>query len=140
MRQKYCGTAIQVSLILLLASSISYAADGNKGIGPFTDAKIEDKIDQKMADTGKTVFTNKCSACHKIGERYVGPDLGGITKRRTAQWTMNMIINPAEMLEKDETAQELLGEFMVPMTFQNVSKEDVRAIYEYFRTEDKKSK
>lgn len=128
-----------VALSLLLSSSSQgLATESELGVGPFKDIKIEEKLDKKLAETGSGVFTNKCSACHKIGERYVGPALSGVTKRRSAQWIMNMIINPAEMLEQDKTAQELLGEYMVPMTFQNVSKEDVRAIYEYFRSEDTK--
>ena len=72
---------------------------------------------------GKTLFEAKCSACHKAEERYVGPALKGVTTRRSAEWIMNMILNPAEMLEKDATAKELLAEYMTQMTFQNVTQD-----------------
>jgi hypothetical protein len=51
---------------------------------------------------------------------------------------MNMILNPQEMVQKDPTAQALLEEFLVPMTFQNVTPEETRAILEYFRHYDEK--
>lgn len=133
---RYCQFTI--ATLIMAFGCLSFSADADKGVGPFKDVKIEDKIDAKLAEKGKGIFTSKCSACHKISERYVGPMLKGITKKRTPEWTMNMIINPAEMLEKNDAAQELLGEFLVPMTFQNVSQDDVRAIYEYFRQEDAK--
>jgi len=49
-----------------------------------------------------------------------------------------MILNPAEMIQKHPETKKLLAEYSVPMTFQNVTKDDARAILEYFRTcEDK---
>ena len=125
---------ILISMNLIF--NFSNAAELSKGVGPVKELKLESTIDQALSNKGKEVFTSKCSACHKMEERYVGPALKGITTRRAPEWTMNMILNPAEMLEKDETAQELLGEFLVPMTFQNVTQDETRAIYEYFRFVD----
>lgn len=107
----------------------------SKGIGPVTEVKI-DALNPAMATKGKATFEAKCSACHKIDERYVGPGLKDVTKRRTPEWIMNMILNPVEMTQKDPAAQELLGEFLTQMTFQNVSQEDARGILEYFRQND----
>ncbi len=112
-------------------------ADSGKGIGPVKDVSLE-KIDVALVARGKKVFTAKCSACHKSEERYVGPALRGVTQRRKPEWIMNMILNPAQMLEEDETAKGLLGEFMVPMTFQNISQEEARAVLEYLREIDGK--
>ncbi|MGZ3773886.1 MAG: c-type cytochrome [Pseudobdellovibrionaceae bacterium] len=121
-------------IALGLLSPLAMAEDKDKGIGPYTEAKIEATVDKNMANKGLALFTNKCSACHKIDERYVGPALKGVTKRRTPEWIMNMMLNPGEMLEKNDTAKELLGEYLVPMTFQNVTKDDARFILEYFRS------
>lgn len=107
----------------------------NKGIGPIKSVELS-AVDNKLAAQGKEAFTSKCSACHKIGERYVGPDLAGVTKRRSPEWIMNMILNPQEMIQKDPIAQELFGEFLVPMTFQNVTEKDARAILEYIREQN----
>lgn len=132
------------SVLLFLALGIMpfqfASADVDKGIGPITDVKLDVKIDEIMAGKGKAVFATKCSACHKMEERYVGPALKGTTTRRSPEWIMNMILNPAEMIEKNETAKDLFGEYLVPMAFQNVSKEDARTILEFLRSSDSKAK
>lgn len=108
------------------------------GIGPI-QSKIElGPIDDALAQKGEKLFNEKCTACHKIEERYVGPALKGITERRTPEWIMNMILNPMEMTQKDPQAKELLAEYLTQMTNQNVSQEDARAILEYFRKIDSK--
>lgn len=108
----------------------------SKGVGPVKEVKLG-PIDPELAEKGGKVFEEKCSACHKLDERYVGPALRGVTTRRTPEWIMNMILNPQGMLQEDPTAQELLAEYFVPMTFQNVSQADARAILEYLRLGDR---
>ena len=110
---------------------------GDLGVGPIKKVEIK-AVDAALSAQGKNVFTAKCSACHKFGERYVGPDLAGVSIRRTPEWIMNMILNPQEMIQKDPIASELFGEFLVPMTFQNVTESQARAILEYFREKDSK--
>lgn len=105
------------------------------GVGPIRMVEIG-PLDPALASKGKIIFEQKCAACHKFDERYVGPALKGVTERRKPEWIMNMILNPSEMLEKDPTAKELLATYLTPMTFQDVSKEQARAILEYFRQED----
>ena len=109
----------------------------NHGVGPIKSLELA-AVDAALVAKGKEVFAAKCSACHKIGERYVGPDLAGVTKRRSPEWIMNMILNPQEMTQKDPIAQELFGEFLIQMTFQNVTEADARALLENFRDHDSK--
>jgi mono/diheme cytochrome c family protein len=109
-------------------------AASDKGVGPVSNVTLADTPDQALADKGKALFEGNCSACHKFGERYVGPDLSGVTKRRKPEWIMNMVLNPQEMLQKDATAQQLLAEYMTQMPYQNLKEEEVRAVLEYFRT------
>ncbi|MDO8494149.1 MAG: c-type cytochrome [Deltaproteobacteria bacterium] len=111
------------------------SAEANKGIGPISSVTLE-PLDAQKAAQGEAAFKTKCSACHKIGERYVGPDLKGVTLRRQPEWIMNMILNPTEMLQKDPVAQELLATYLVQMTFQNVTPEEARSILEFFRKND----
>jgi len=125
--------ALVLSTGLLLSPQVRAAeAEESKGVGPVKSLTLE-KLSDAMAKEGKGIFDGKCSACHKMTERYVGPGLADVTKRRSPEWIMNMILNPAEMLQKDSAAQELLGEYMTQMTFQNVSEADARKILEYFR-------
>jgi len=76
-----------------------------------------------------------CTACHRADKKFIGPAPVGILKRRSPEWVMNMILNPEQMVKEDPLAKELLLEFNgAPMTNQNLSKEDARAVLEYFRT------
>jgi cytochrome c len=104
------------------------------GYGPIKKVDLG-AIDQQLADKGQKIFESKCVACHKIDQKLIGPKLGGITKSRTPEFIMNMILNPDEMIQKNPEVKKLHDESNnVSMTFQNVTQEDARAILEYFRT------
>ncbi len=106
----------------------------NKGIGPIKSITLG-VLDQSMADNGKKLFKNKCSSCHKTTKKFIGPNPTGILKRRSPEWVMNMIMNPAEMVKKDPIAKQLFIKFNgSPMANQNLTKEETRAVLEYFRT------
>ncbi|SNR73177.1 c-type cytochrome [Lutibacter flavus] len=105
----------------------------DKGIGPITSIALSE-VDEVMAAEGKEVFKTKCSACHKMSKRFVGPGLAGVTERRTPEWIMNMILNPEEMVAKNPLAKKLLAEYLSPMANQNLTENEARLILEYFRT------
>lgn len=123
------------SALIYTHSMDGFAEDSGPGVGPITKITLE-AINPALVKKGKELFTTKCSACHKFEDRYVGPAMKGVTQRRSPEWIMNMILNPQEMLQKDAVAAQLLEEFLTPMTFQNVSQDDARAILEYFRNYD----
>ncbi len=109
----------------------------NKGIGPIDSVKINEEIDVEMASRGNVLYEQKCKACHKVGETFIGPPPNGILKRRAPEWVMNMMLNPEEMLQKDSLAKALFMEFNGQMmTNQQLTVEEARAILEYFRTLD----
>ena len=106
------------------------------GIGPITaPVSVDAKVDEKMAKHGHELFEQKCSACHKMSERYVGPALGEVTKRRTPAFVMNMVLNPQGMVEKHPVTKKLLGEFFVPMPNQNLTPDEARQVVEYLRAQ-----
>ena len=108
----------------------------NKGIGPISSVTLGE-IDQALVSEGETVFKAKCTACHKISKKFVGPALKGITERRSPEWIMNMTLNPEEMIQKDPIAKQLLAEANgAPMANQNLTEEEARALLEYFRTKN----
>lgn len=113
-------------------------SDKNIGIGPVKELKLPEQIDQAMAAEGKKIYDEKCTACHKPYEKYIGPAPVGVLKRRTPEWVMNMILNPEEMTKKDPVAKELLAQFASPMANQNLTQEEARKIVEYFRTLEEK--
>ncbi|MBG7629948.1 MAG: cytochrome c [Bacteroidetes bacterium] len=105
----------------------------DKGIGPITNVTLG-AIDESMAAEGKEVFKTKCSACHKMTKRFVGPGLAGVTERRTPEWIMNMILNPEGMVAENPIAKKLLAEYLAPMANQSLTEKEARLILEYFRT------
>ncbi|MFV0530840.1 MAG: c-type cytochrome [Flavobacteriales bacterium] len=107
----------------------------DKGIGPVTELKLPDTIDQAMATEGKAIFEAKCTACHKPTEKYIGPAPKGVLDRRTPEWVMNMILNPEEMLQKDPIAKQLYRDNNgAVMANQNLKEDEARKVLEFFRT------
>lgn len=123
------------------AADAGQGADGltpfqlEHGIGPITEVLTLGALDQGLADSGQKVFGAKCTACHKVGEKYIGPELGGVLTRRTPTFVMNMILNPNEMVERHPVAKQLLAEAMTLMANQGLTTEDARAVVEYLRTQ-----
>lgn len=105
----------------------------NKGIGPVTNLTLG-PIDNSLAAEGKKIYDAKCTACHNPTQKLIGPPQKGVLERRTPEWTMNMILNPQEMIDKDPIAKQLLKEFNnIPMTSQGLTQEDARKVLEYLR-------
>jgi hypothetical protein len=107
----------------------------NKGVGPITSVELPETIDDAMVAAGAETFKTKCTACHKIGKKFIGPAPNGVLKRRSPEWIMNMILNPEGMVKNDPDAKALLIEFNgSPMANQSLTEEEARGILEYFRT------
>ena len=125
-------------MVLISFAVISGCGDDPEiGIGPIKEIKLDAQINQDMANKGKAIFEQKCISCHKFNEKLVGPPLAGVTKKRKPEWIMNMMLNPVEMTQKNPAAQELYRQFLVQMTYQDVTQDDARSILEYFRSMDK---
>lgn len=107
----------------------------NKGIGPITSITLGE-IDSDMVAKGKALFTSKiCNSCHMVDQRLIGPALKEVTKRRSPEWIMNMMLNPTEMLKKDPIAKALLAEYNnAVMLNQNLTETEARTLLEYLRT------
>jgi cytochrome c551/c552 len=103
------------------------------GIGPVTERLELGEINPELAEEGRSIFAMKCEACHNMEGRMVGPALGDVLERRSAEFVMNMILNPSGMTREHPEGQRMLQEYMTPMPFQNVSDSDARAIVEYLR-------
>ncbi len=104
-----------------------------QGIGPIRDLELG-PIDLALAESGEAAFTTKCSACHKIEERYVGPELGQVLSRRRPEFVMNQILNSNEMVQRHPVVKELLAQYYTPMPVQVTDHDEARAILEYLRS------
>jgi cytochrome c len=104
------------------------------GVGPITTPVTLGPIDAKEVHEGKEVFDQKCGACHKPNERYVGPALGGVVERRTPEYVMNMVLNPSGMIRQHPEAKKLFATYLVEMPNQGLTPDQARRVVEYLRT------
>ena len=104
-------------------------------MGKIKNLELPATIDDAMVERGAAIFKTNCTACHKIGKRFIGPSPSGIMERRSPEWIMNMILDPQLMVAEDRCAKDLLIEFNgAAMANQNMTEAQARDILEYFRT------
>lgn len=125
-------------IVVMLAScdnnSTSGSLENPESTFPVTSIELG-ALDNQMAHQGEALFMEKCTQCHKIESKFVGPALKGVTKRRRPEWIMNMMLDPLQMIKKDPIAKDLLKEFKgAPMTNQHLTHDEARKILEFLRT------
>ncbi len=78
-----------------------------------TSYLIEASPPSQSATEGQAIFQTTCTGCHTIGGgTLVGPDLKGVTARRTKEWLTNWISGPDKVVaSQDPTAVQLLAQF-----------------------------
>ena len=137
-------TLLPVALLVFSVACGGGDSEGNAASAPATAASpgaaglpvqtVElGPIDAALATQGQQIFETRCTTCHKMDARYVGPALGDVATRRAPEYVMNMILAPEKMLQANADAKALLADYGVPMTNQNLSQEEARAILEYLR-------
>lgn len=89
---------MRIALAVLLSSSCAAAGSAAEAPSEF----------QKSA----ALFQSKCSKCHTVGKGdRVGPDLKGVTVRRTPEWLSAFLKKPSAMLDTDPEAKKLVEKF-----------------------------
>jgi mono/diheme cytochrome c family protein len=114
---------------------MSSTMGSGKGVGPVDHVDLA-SLDESNEERGAKLFQEKCSACHKLDERYIGPALAGVTERRQPEWILNMILNPEVMIQQDPTAKTLLAQFIAPMANQHLTRAEAECVLVYFREHD----
>jgi cytochrome c551/c552 len=87
------------------------------------------------AKKGKSVYESRgCGACHTIGKGHLaGPDLKGVTDRRSADWLKRWLHNPADLIGSDSIANALVTEAKgVKMPNLKLSDSDIASLLAYF--------
>jgi nitrite reductase (NO-forming) len=126
------ANASQGAIGVIKAGDVPAGADSEHHNIPATAAPTD-----PVAVKGKLDFESKCLACHTIaGGNKVGPDLYGVSKRRSEQWLARWLKAPEEMLKTDADAQALLGKFKLPMPNQGLNDAEVRQYIAYFKWAD----
>lgn len=97
----------------------------------------EGEIDEAMAKTGERLFREKgCSACHAFGARLSGPDLKGVTMRRTALWMEHQILEPEVMVKEDPISRGLFAQYALQMTNLHLAPAEAKAVIEHLKHMD----
>jgi cytochrome c551/c552 len=105
-----------------------------------TFAADDGPVDHEAAEAGEKLFAGKaCSGCHAFGRRITGPDLAGVTRRRSREWMTNQIRHPEVMTKQDPVARELFATYMVQMPNLNLTDDEAHALVEYFKSRDAES-
>jgi nitrite reductase (NO-forming) len=86
------------------------------------------------AIAGKQAFESKCLACHTVGEGdKLGPDVAGVTKRRSKEWLARWLREPDKMLQTDADAKAMLKKYNnIPMPNQSLTEAEIKQYLKYF--------
>ncbi len=141
---------ILVSLVLLLATVLPLSGCGGGGAKDQAATTLSEKspldvgpragdspVAAALAVKGEAIFKAKgCTACHAYGKRLTGPDLKGVTRRRTAQWMEAQILHPEVMIKQDPIARALFAEYNLQMANQGLVPDEAKSVIEYFKKLD----
>lgn len=77
-----------------------------------------------------------CMSCHSVGAgKLVGPDLKGITEKRSEEWLLKFIKSPKAMIDSgDETAVALFEEFKVMMPDPPLTEAEIKLTLEFTKS------
>lgn len=131
-------------VVLVSVWGVRRASEGrtlDEALAPYAAAPLPspgEAVDGGLADLGAQVFRNRCAACHAVsGEEKLGPNLAGITERRSAAWIRTMILRPDSMTDHDPVARELKERYGVQMLVPGGAEpQHARAVLEFLRRAD----
>lgn len=85
-------------------------------------------------DKGKTLFQQRCAACHKLEQKLIGPPLAGISQRREKSWFAQFVLNSQALIQAgDKAAVEVYEAYNKQVMPPNpdLSQEDIEALWAY---------
>lgn len=70
-----------------------------------------------LAQEGQKIFQQDCATCHKIGQKFIGPNLEGVTEKHSKVWLKKFIKGSQQMVKSgDPMAVSIFEEFnQIPM-------------------------
>jgi cytochrome c553 len=96
------------------------------------DAIAQKKPTALELEKGKTL-AKKCIDCHASPGATLADPLRGIRKIRTADYIYNLLKNPMVFADENKTAKKVFAKRGLQMPpFPNLTKEDIKAILDYF--------
>ena len=108
---------------------------GRKRVGSVKNTTVpRNQYRQLKTETGQALFLKTCAACHNVGGGpRIGPDLAGITERRTGDWLKRYISQPERLRrQKDPIALALRQKYRnVLMPYLGLSETDAADVLTY---------
>lgn len=94
-------------------------------------------VDSTLAAKGRRVFAARaCQGCHTIGKGDLSaPDLAGVLERRSESWVRKWLRDPTPMLEKDDTARQMLSRYNIRMPNLKLTDEEIQALLHHIAAE-----
>ena len=91
------------------------------------------KIDPAAAQWGEYVWRNRqCHGCHELGrDQSTGPNLVGVTNRRSVEWLRSWFKNPAEMTSSDSIGMALKKKYGSQMPNLDLKPRDIEGLINY---------
>ena len=139
MRKFLSFFALIVAITLFIGTCVQKAEasipqDKSHGIGPVKKVELG-PLNKKWIDEGKGLYNMTCVACHDIDQKKLGPALKNVTKERSPEFIMNLLLNTAQMQKDDRTVKELLKEYNnLPMPDPGLNQAKARSVLEYLRS------
>ncbi len=131
---KPSSDAASSSTTMPSTSGLTVAAVSLYDSGP---RAFETPVNQALVEQGEGLFKTKgCSACHAFGQKLTGPDLAGVTHRRTTPWIEHQILHPEIMTKTDPISHGLFATFALQMPNQGLTPEEAKAVIEHFKHKD----
>ena len=108
--------------------------DKSHGLGPVKKVELG-PLNKKWIEEGKGIYNMTCVACHDIDQKKLGPALKFVTKQRSPEFIMNLLLNTAQMQKDDPTTKALLKEYNnLPMPDPGLNQAKARSVLEYLRS------
>lgn len=129
----------------VLATQIDSSVRDFNGLGVNTSSYSEAPLELPRLSEGQLLFRSRCSVCHRIGlgdgKDRVGPNLAGVTDRRSRDWLQRFIMEPDKMLaENDPTAIQLFHEYdRIPMPNLGIPEREANTLIDYLEVEGRRA-
>lgn len=129
-------------IILIIITSLQYYRNdkykndevficGNETLIDYEYPKLNEN--QKL---GRNFFKSLCASCHKLDKKLIGPPLSN--ENFTLDYFFEFTVNEKSLLNSSNiqaiSVNNLYKDFLFDHNFSQLSKEDVKSIYDYVNT------
>ncbi|MEX2499817.1 MAG: SCO family protein [Wenzhouxiangellaceae bacterium] len=135
----------------ILAAQIGNWLSSWRGAPPLETANYAEAPELRTPTMGENLFRTRCAACHTIGgqsrlvgagaqideDHQLGPDLLGVTAKRSRDWLVRWLKNPSKLVEEEDPIALALYAEYDGLTMPNFRLGDVEvnALLEYMQEE-----